>query len=349
MPRPIRLLVILLLSLCVVSCSGGGDGETSDAGGSSAAPAVGEGDVAARVKDAVITVPEVRRVAENMLRQGAPADTTVGGDTEAEQMYRTAMARLIEQRVVEAAAIDQGITVDTAQVQSTISQYQVSAGGAEAFEEMLAANGVTMDDVRRDVRSNLYVRQYFSQAMPAQPTVEDAEIETWYAENQDRFGPQAEVKARHILVRITPEMDDMARATARQQAEEARARVASGEDFATVAGEVSEDPQSKINGGDLGWFRKETMVGPFSEAAFALEPGQMSEVVETQFGYHVIQVDERRMSEGQSLDQVRNNVRMMLSQQKMQERYQAIIDSLKSGYDVRMEPVEEADLQGLGS
>ena len=104
--------------------------------------------------------------------------------------------------------------------------------------------------------------------------------------------PEQEVRARHILV----EKED--------EAKKAAARVKGGEDFAKVAGELSNDPGSKTDGGDLGFFTKDRMVEPFAEAAFKLEPGQISDPVKSQFGWHVIKVEEKRTKPVPSLEEM---------------------------------------------
>ena len=110
-----------------------------------------------------------------------------------------------------------------------------------------------------------------------------------YDETVKGITPESEVRARHILV----ENED--------EAKKAYARVKGGEDFAKVAGELSKDPGSKADGGDLGFFTKDRMVEPFAETAFKLEPGQISEPVKSQFGWHVIKVEEKRTQAGAGL------------------------------------------------
>jgi peptidyl-prolyl cis-trans isomerase D len=103
-----------------------------------------------------------------------------------------------------------------------------------------------------------------------------------------------QVRARHILVSLPPNADDAAKQAARAKLEAARKRIQAGEDFAVVARELSDDPGSKESGGDLGFFKRGAMVAPFEEAAFSLEPGALSGVVESQFGMHLIRVEEKK-------------------------------------------------------
>jgi len=145
--------------------------------------------------------------------------------------------------------------------------------------------------------------------MPGLAAPTDDEISAWYdAHVADRFTRQAEVRARHILVKADEGADDATRAEARRKAEGYRKQIQDGAAFEKVAREHSEDPGTAVQGGELGFFSRGRMVKPFEDAAFALQPGQMSEVVETPFGFHLIQVEEVREEKRSSLDEVRGEV-----------------------------------------
>jgi peptidyl-prolyl cis-trans isomerase C len=128
-----------------------------------------------------------------------------------------------------------------------------------------------------------------------------------YEETVKNLKPEPEVRARHILV----ESEDAAKA--------ALARVRGGEDFEKVASELSTDPGSKSEGGDLGFFSKDRMVEPFAEAAFKLEPGQISEPVKTQFGWHVIKVEEKRDRPVPTFEEMREQIDTYLGRKAQQD------------------------------
>jgi peptidyl-prolyl cis-trans isomerase C len=119
----------------------------------------------------------------------------------------------------------------------------------------------------------------------------DAAMHKVYDEAVAQMGSEQEVHARHILIRVAPG-DDKASKEAEDKIKAVAARINKGEDFAKVASEVTEDPSGKDNGGDLGYFSKEQMVPEFSEVAFKLDKGQVSAPVKTQFGWHVIKVED---------------------------------------------------------
>src|SRR6185437_5104357 len=128
-----------------------------------------------------------------------------------------------------------------------------------------------------------------------------------YDDAVKQMGEQKEVRARHILIRAAPG-DEKADKAAEDKIKATIARLKKGEDFEKVAKEVTDDPSGKANGGDLGYFTKDQMVPEFSEAAFRLEQGQISEPVKTQFGWHVIKVEDKRVKPAPKFEEVKPQI-----------------------------------------
>jgi peptidyl-prolyl cis-trans isomerase C len=145
--------------------------------------------------------------------------------------------------------------------------------------------------------------------------VSDADAKQIYDEKIAKMKPEQEVHARHILV------------DTKEEAEEVIKRLKNGEDFAKVANEKSKDTNAE--GGDLGFFTRGQMLKPFEDAAFALEPGQISEPVQTQFGWHVIKVEEKRDQALPSYEDVKDAIMAQLIQQKAQQVVKGLRDSAK--------------------
>ena len=131
------------------------------------------------------------------------------------------------------------------------------------------------------------------------------EYETW---REERYTLPEEVHARHILFRVPPDADEETREAARRRAEETLQRLRDGDDFVALASELSEDPATREEGGDLGFFARGRMEESFEETAFSLEPGKVSDVVETRFGVHLILVEEKRPERVQPLEEVRDSI-----------------------------------------
>ncbi|WP_332711796.1 peptidylprolyl isomerase [Pelagibacterium mangrovi] len=166
-------------------------------------------------------------------------------------------------------------------------------------------------------------REFFNQIVENEVTEEA--IQAAYDELAAQFTPEPEVRARHILVETEEEANTI------------RAEIEGGRDFADAAGEYGTDGTAS-NGGDLGFFSTGMMVPEFEQAAFALEEGELSQPVQSQFGWHLIQLEERRVSEAPPLEQVRQQV----AQQVLYQRYEAAIDEIKEGTEVAIDDPELA-------
>ncbi len=157
------------------------------------------------------------------------------------------------------------------------------------------------------LREKVLVDEYLTREVKKAVTVE-ASRKLYEETIKDKgLKPEPEVRARHILV---PTEDE---------ARKALARVKAGEDFAKVAADTSKDPGSGSEGGDLGFFSKDRMVPEFAEVAFRLEPGQLSEPVKSQFGWHVIKVEEKRMRPVPTFEDVKDQIDTFLTSKTQQE------------------------------
>ena len=181
------------------------------------------------------------------------------------------------------------------------------------------------------------------------PPITDPEVQKYFDDHPQDFGPAPEVHARHLLVRAEQTASEPEKAAARKKAEEALTRAKAGEPFEKLAQEYSQDPGSAQQGGDLGWFGKGRMVAPFDSASFALQPGQLSGIVETQFGYHVIKVEEKRSSPGKSFEEMKEQIRQVIAQERSQAQFRTTLDGLKEKAKIKIEAPAPALLDSLGT
>src|SRR4029079_739555 len=161
---------------------------------------------------------------------------------------------------------------------------------------------------------------YTPKAFAGQAPVTDEAIEEYYVLNEDEFKTEETVSARHILKKVDSDADENAKAAARDAITKVKARIDAGEDFAKVAEEESQDEGSAKNGGDLGSFGRGKMVQPFEDAAFALQPGQTSDIVESPFGFHLIQVYDHKAAGTRSLADVHDEIAHELTDKAAAER-----------------------------
>lgn len=218
---------------------------------------------------------------------------------------------------------------------------QVVQALADAWVDyMLLATAVAEDSTLADLNLETFVAPARESAMMMKlrdqvihpdTVFTDAEVEeAWTTQ-----GPGVELHARHILLKVPTEATTAQRDSVKRLADSLRQRAASGEDFAALAKQYSQDPGSAENGGDLGFFSRGRMVAPFEEAAFKLKPGEISQVVETPFGYHIIQSVDRRQQE---MGTQRADFRRFLVQKAGQDAESAYLDSLSSASNVQVTP-----------
>jgi peptidyl-prolyl cis-trans isomerase C len=201
--------------------------------------------------------------------------------------------------------------------------------GAKAAAAARVGEGAEFARKMAYFRDKLLLDEYLEREVKKAVTPDAAR--KLYDETVKTMTPEPEVRARHILV----EQED--------EAKKAHARLKAGESFETLAGELSKDPGSKGEGGDLGFFAKDRMVAPFAEAAFKLEPGQVSEPVKTQFGWHVIKVEEKRVKPIPPFEEMKEQVDQYLTRKAQQDlvlklRQNAKIERLDQPADKPAEP-----------
>lgn len=260
--------------------------------------------VVAIVGDSVVLLSQLVQ-AENQQRAQGQA-VPEAGTPESEEFRRNLLDALIASQIVlQAAAQDTLLEVDDDRVEDQLQQrleaIEEGFGGRAAMERALEQEGMSMQSYREMLRGDigqgmlveLYVARYGGEGAVE---VTEEEIQTFFDAQRAALQERpATVTFKQILLTVAP--SDSTRAETRQRAEELLERARAGEDFAALATEHSQDPGSAEAGGDLGWFRRGRMVDEFDEAAFSLLEGGISEVVETEYGYHIILVERVRFAE----------------------------------------------------
>lgn len=226
---------------------------------------------------------------------------------------------MIALKIVNLEAAKQNIVVNEEEVQAELQKYYDYYGGEEAFKETLKASGHTIQDVREDTVANLQVEKLLEKNI----TISDEEIQTYFAENQDSFAKPEQIRASHILVENL------------ERANEVKTKLNGGADFAQLAREYSNDTSNKDSGGDLGYFAQEQMVAEFDEAAFSLAIGEVSDPVQTDYGYHIIKVTDKKAAEPPNYENSKDEIRKTLLEEKTQAAYAGWMDELMQQYDVK--------------
>ena len=159
--------------------------------------------------------------------------------------------------------------------------------------------------------------------------VTDKDVEEYYKNHPKEFEKPETVKARHILIGFKGDMTEDQKKELRKKAEDVLKKAKGGDDFAQLASEYSDDPGSKTKGGELGYFPKGNMVPEFENAAFNLKPGEISNVIETPYGYHIIKVEDKKAGEMPAFDSIKEQVRVKATQDAEQKKINEFIEKAK--------------------
>ena len=246
-----------------------------------------------------------------------------------DEVYRGVLDELVAYRLLRQEVKARNVTVSDSDVDARIAQFKQQAGTEANFKAALQAQQMTEAKLREDARMDLMVGKLLEQEVNQKILVKPTDIATFYEKNPDRFQQSDAVRAAHILVAVPQGADEKVRAAARARAETALKAAKAGQDFARLARQYSNDSSAQ-RGGDLGFIPKGQMVPAFEAAAFALQPGQVSELVETQFGYHVIKALEKRPARLVPFVEAAGQIEQFLEQQQRQEKGKALVNQLKA-------------------
>lgn len=257
---------------------------------------------------------------------------------------------LIIKEILEQEMAKRKIDVSNTEVNKAYDDIVKKLGGKDKVEEALKANGISQKEFMSNLKQEVKLKKLIDSVSVTK--VSDGEIKKFYNDNKaTKFTRPDLVKASHILIsasedeiktKITSENPKISEtelkkeiakemAAKKAKAEDVLKQVkAKPEDFAKLAKKYSEDFTSAQQGGDLGFFSRKDMVKPFSDVAFATKPGDVSDIVKTNFGYHIIYVTDRKTAGTASFDQVKEEISLYLENQKKIEALQKLIAGLKN-------------------
>jgi peptidyl-prolyl cis-trans isomerase C len=268
---------------------------------------------------------EFRMLEKRMAQQGRSLSGADIGEVRGQ-----VLENLINLELLAQESQNQNIRIEDPAVEQQFNAFRSRFQDDAEFDRVLSEMAFTKEEIRAKIRETLAVRKLISQKVQQGLSVSDEELRSFYQENRSVFQQPEKVRARHILVKVDPETD---KEMARKTIDAARDRLVKGEDFAAVAREVSEGP-SAPQGGDLGFFGRGQMVKPFEEAAFSLETGEISPVVETRFGYHVLQVTDREPEKTLAFDEVKDRLEQVLLNEKTKEGTDRYIEELRESAEI---------------
>jgi peptidyl-prolyl cis-trans isomerase C len=244
------------------------------------------------------------------------------------QMYEDMKNRLITEKLINAAVAEANVAVDEAEVAKTIEQIKSQPlPEGMTFESALAAQGTTLEELTANIKEQMATRDFLQSKTEGVAEVTAEEVKEFYDSNPDQFKKPEGVAASHILIKTDTATNDVMKAELKAQLEAIRADIIAEKITFEDAAQTNSACPSSAQGGSLGTFGKGQMVPEFEVAAFTQEIGEVGDVVETQFGYHIIKVTERSEEGTIAFEEASEQIKAYLDGQKKQ---QAVADYIKS-------------------
>ncbi|RME23730.1 MAG: hypothetical protein D6806_10760 [Deltaproteobacteria bacterium] len=281
--------------------------------------------IAAVVDNEVILLSEVDERARAALAEIPDSLPKAQRQEKKRKVRLHALEQLIEEKLIEQKIREHHIEVSDEEVERQVEWLrQRNNMDEKQFREALALEGQTIDTLKKQIRHNLQQQKLIelqlreNPRLRAQVQVSERDIRSYYEAHYATEKASEKIHARHILFLVPPDASEQKRQEARKKALEVLGRLRAGEDFAELARKFSDDPSASV-GGDLGWFGRGDMMEKFERIAFSLEPGQISDVVETKLGFHIIQVMEKKSEGPPPLEKVRKEIQARLAREKFQQ------------------------------
>ena len=283
--------------------------------------------IVAKVNGDIITFSEL----EEMVYSGVNKDDE--NTKEMKKIFnkekKNTLNKIIEQKLMLQFAKQNKIEPSKDNVNGAIEEIKKNNNFSdEMFEVMLEREGLTMEKYRSSLKEQITLSQVVSSEVRSRIKVNENEVEKYYQKNRKKFLQPAEIKAHHIIIVINNKEDKVEAIKQKKKALRILKLAKSGRDFEQLAKTYSEGP-SKDTGGDLGWVKKGSMISSFENAAFSLKRGEISDLVKTDYGYHIIKVEKRKEAKVRSLDNTRNEIQEILYKEKYEDRYNIWVAELK--------------------
>jgi len=251
------------------------------------------------------------------------------------KVYQNMIDTLIANTLLEKAAENSSLAVSDAELDEEVAKIKNGAPEGQSLEEALSANEISVDEWKENLRDQMLVGKLVEEKTAGATEATPEDVAAFYQQNPDSFQVPESVTASHILLAFSEEDTDETKAEKKAKLTALKEQVDAGANFEELAASKSDCPSSE-RGGSLGSFGRGQMVPEFEAAAFTMDVGAVSDLVETQFGYHLIKVNDHQAAGVRPLPEVAEQLSEYLSGQKKQEMLMAYIEGLKEAADIVM-------------
>jgi peptidyl-prolyl cis-trans isomerase C len=266
---------------------------------------------------------KLHQVKQHMLRRGQEIS-----DDRLAKIKTDVLETMINEELLFQESRNKGITVEPEAIATDLKRIKKGFATDADFKKLIAESGLTEAELQSDIERGHVINKLIDNQIAALVVIPDQEIRTFYDTHPNSFKKSEQVRASHILIKIDSKAEPSVKDEKKAKLQKIQKRLKSGEDFAVLAKEFSECP-SNIEGGDLGYFGRGKMVKHFEDAAFALKTGEVSDIVETRFGYHLIKVVDKKPESVVGYEEVKDNIGQYLKKEKTGKELKGYIEELR--------------------
>ena len=266
---------------------------------------------------------ELKDIQKRLMKMGKPVD-----NDQLQQIKKEVLEAMIDRELLYQESLSSGIKVEDNVINEQLISLKNRFPSEEEFNNAMKDMNLSKEELTTQMRHDLAIQKFIQEKFNDSITVPEEESKGFYDKNPDAFKEIGELRASQILIKVDPKGDKAQTAAARKKIEEIQEKIKKGADFAVVAKEFSQGP-NRADGGDLGFFGPGEMPKPFENAAFALAPGEVSDIVRTRLGYHLIKCVDKKPGATIAYKDVKEDLKRYLEQKKLQEQLMTYTDELK--------------------
>jgi len=256
-------------------------------------------------------------------------------DSEMASLRESVLEKMIKLELLSQESKKAGVSVSAADIENELKGYKKGFADDKSFAKALVEAGITEAELRKQIGKNLTIQKFIDTKFKGKAQVTEQEAKDFYNNNQDKFAQPEMAHARHILITAKDTEPKADKDRKRAKLVQIKKQLKDGADFAELAKQFSDCP-SKERGGDLGFFPRGQMVKPFEQAVFKMMPGDVSDVVETEFGYHLIKLEEKRPAKTVSFDEAKAKITAYLTQEKVTNNIEAFLAETKAKATIKI-------------
>lgn len=245
-------------------------------------------------------------------------------EAEMASLRESVLDKMIKLELLSQEGKKAGIAISVADIDNELKGYKKGFADDKAFAKALGEAGITEAELRKQIGKNLAIQKFIDTKFKGKVQVTEQEAKDFYNKNQDKFKQPEMVHASHILIAAKETEPKADKDRKRAKLVQIKKQLKDGGNFADLAKQFSDCP-SKARGGDLGFFPRGQMVKPFDQAVFKMMPGDVSDIVETEFGYHLIKLEEKKPAKTVTFDEAKAKITAYLTQEKVTNNIEAFL------------------------